>query len=351
MKIRKLIPYSILFTIIFSGCYIESHETNPPTVDPFQSSEYPSDYSSIPDNYLLLADLCENKDSRIELSEGAKKKMCFENTESQWNTTCRGYSCQAVPVYIQYMLSEDLGEGRSVTVEAFDNPYFSGSPVSSVTLNNFTATKAGEFQKTSLYLGSGTYYARAFISKASDVVIPYEYSDMQLIQNQPLGIFGALSSPATITVARDADEDRQPAYITIDKLFKKPQSAKDQRAFLRLKLNTEKLDLVESDRNVMIQLHSESDIQMEPIYQFKIPSAAFKVEGHQGETEFVSDSLDVGRYYVFVYLDGNGNGYFDPGELAQYFGHGGDMKTIDIKEKRTKYLALTLVEELDVDLN
>ena len=62
-------------------------------------------------------------------------------------------------------------------------------------------------------------------------------------------------------------------------------------------------------------------------------------------------SLEVGRYYVFVFIDENGNGYFDHGELAQYYGHGGDFKTIDIKEKRTKFLALSLIDDIEIDLN
>ena len=199
--------------------------------------------------------------------------------------------------------------------------------------------------------GFMTYYARAFIAKSDDAVVPYEYADMKLVANQPIGVFGALSSPATITVHKVNDEEREPMYITIDKLFKKPGQAKDHRAFLRMKLTLQKGAAVENDRNIVIQLLEEADIQMEPKYQFKLPTASLKVEGRKGATEFVSDSLELGSYYVFVFVDENSNGYYDRGELAQYYGNSGDLKSLSVKERRTKYLALELSTETEVNLN
>lgn len=345
----------ITSALIFTSCYIESHESDETSDDSWQSPSYDSSwspsYNDIPDNYLLIADVCERDDLDVRLSEEAKKKLCFENDDYKWNTTCRGGACQAIPVYVQYMLSQDLGEGRTVTIEAFDNPRFGGNPVSSVTIQNFSAKKAGQFEQATLYLGQGTYYARAFISKADDTVIPYEYSDMQLVENKPLGVFGALSSPATITVNRISDEEREPMYITIDKLFKKPGQEEDHRAHLRLKLTLQKGAGIENDRDIIIQLLEEDDIQLEPKYQFTLPSASLKVEGRQGETEFVSDSLELGSYFVFVFVDENSNGYYDEGELAQYYGTGSDMRSIAMQERRTKYLALELSPETEIELN
>jgi len=164
MKLHKSIKIAFITICSLSmvGCYIESHESDSNEDWPAsQTSNYYPSYETSPSDipqgdYLLIADLCERDDLDVRLSEGTKKKVCFENQDYKWNTSCRGGQCEAVPVYVQYMLSEDLGASRSVTVEAFDNPRFVGSPVSSVTIQNFTAQKAEQFQKADLSLGTGT---------------------------------------------------------------------------------------------------------------------------------------------------------------------------------------------------
>ncbi|MDA9951156.1 hypothetical protein N9D31_01150 [Oligoflexaceae bacterium] len=349
--ITTIVKSSVLTAAVaLSGCYIESHETQPAYADhiPPHPDYSPTD---IPDSFNLIADICEVDADEANVTEGAQNRLCFENEEAKWQTSCRGYDCQSVPVYVHYMLSDDLGAGRNVTIEAFDNPYFSGSPISSVNLSNYTATKAGQFEKTDLYLGRGTYYARAYISNNSDLVKPYEYSNMTLVQDKPLGVYGALSSPATITVHRSSDTSHEPVNITIDKLFKKPGQAQDFRAYLRLNLSIDSKADVSTSRDLVIQLLSEPDIQMEADYQFKIPSESLKVSDSRGRTEFISESLEIGQYYVFAFIDENSNGYYDEGEWAQFNGTGGEMKPISIKEKRTKYLGLELSRDVDLELN
>ena len=108
-------------------------------------------------------------------------------------------------------------------VEAFDNRHFTGSPVATTSLSNFDTSRTGERVDTRLFLPSGSFYLRAFISREDQTVIPYSYQDMELVANKPMGVYGAISQIQSIDVY-EGDNRLDDVDIVINKLFTKPVS-------------------------------------------------------------------------------------------------------------------------------
>jgi len=297
---------------------------------------------------------CDEGERPARFGEGdTKGGQCFKNDDFTWRTSCKSSACQSVKVFTHYMLTEDLGNGHPVHVEAFDNPYFQGSPRASVRLANFEA-KPGTWEEAELYLEPGEYYLMAYMSTdEKDVVRPYAVRGMTLVQDVPVGIYGAVSSAELVRVAPRA-QNRYPApvHIYLDRQFKEPGSEPDTKAHLRLMLQVAEdaagddiTTLVPDGRDVKIRLHASQDLSVAPVREFAMASALLLVQGRVGRTEYLTPSLPVGDYVVFVYVDANGSGFYEDGELSAVHKVNHLVTAVRVVKDRTESLSLVLAAE------
>ncbi len=326
-----------------TSCFYAYTETN--GNDPDGSYQWRGNgESQIPPDLMLVADVCELPKEQREKYKGQHELSCFKDHQQTWIANCRGDDCRAVTAFVHYMLEEDLGNSNAVIVEAFDNPKFVGSPISQVTIQGFTANRAGDFKQTKLYLSPGSYYLRAYISNEDEALTPYSYGGMEMVRDRPIGVYGALSRPHAINVTPSSYEASvEPVHISLDLLFKKPGVEQPTNAYVRLKLSTQDLAAVTAGRKIVIQLHEDMDLMRIPLEQFQVASEQWLVEGRKGMTEFVSPSLATRDYVVFVFLDADGNGYYDEGELAQIYQVQGQPGRLAVHANRTATVSLELV--------
>jgi hypothetical protein len=67
-----------------------------------------------------------------------------------------------------------------------------------------------------------------------------------------------------------------------------------------------------------------------------------KVEGQVGTADIVSPSLSPGRYALRAFVDSDGDGYVDVGELAAVHQLLGAPAMVDVKASHTEPVSLTL---------
>lgn len=327
-----------------SACYVEVADEKGTQYD--RDGRRLTDPSTMPPALRGEADTCEEQTSQ----DGSRTWYCYKSDDFQWRTSCKSEACQEVRVYTHYMLENDLGAGRVVHVEAFDNQYFQGAPAGAVRVANFDASR-GEWRDAQLFLEPGEYYLRAYMSTADDTVVPYSLGGMTLVQDQPVGVFGALSGAEMIRVApRQLDRYPPPVHIYLDKLFQKPGSEPDTNAHLRLNLSFADGLEIPDGRQVIVRLHEDRDLGRTPAAQYTMASELFLIQGRLGKAEFVSPSLKEGEYLVFVFLDSSGNGHYDAGEPAQIHTLNSLPAAIRVVKDRTETLALTLTDA-PVDVN
>ncbi len=273
----------------------------------------------------------------------AQPPVCFEKPDFQWRSSCKSDACQEVPVFAHYMLTDDLGEGRIVRVEAFDNEHFTGAPVGTVRIANFPA-RTGGWRQASLFLAPGEYYLRGYLTNSLDAAaVPYSLGGMTLVEGQPVGVVGALSGAEMVRVApREQARDAAPVHIYLDKMFKRPGSEPDIKAHLRLQLQLAEGVTVTDGKKLLIQLRQGTDLADAPVATFTVATASFLVQGRLGKTEFVSPSLAEGDYLVLAFVDTDDNGFYDAGEPAQLYTQNQAAAAVKIRKDRTVSLPLVL---------
>lgn len=319
-----------------SACYVEVADDT--ENEQSQGSTRITHPDTLPPALRGEADTCEEQTSE----DGSRTWHCFKSDDFQWRTSCKSESCQEVQVYTHYMLENDLGGGRVVHVEAFDNQYFQGAPTGSVRIANFDANR-GEWRNAQLFLEPGEYYLRAYLSTDDDAVVPYSLGGMTLVQDQPVGVYGALSGAEMIRVApRHQDRYPDPVHIYLDKLFEKPGAAPDTNAHLRINLQVADGLTIPDARQVIVRLHTDRDLAKAPAAQFTMASELLLIQGRVGKAEFVSPSLKTGDYIVFAFLDASGNGSYDVGEPAQVHTVNAQPAAVRIVKDRTESLAMIL---------
>jgi hypothetical protein len=321
-----------------TGCFVE-------VLDDDDGGEYELSKPrySLPSEANPSAELCSEGEHQHPRYSKKEYAACFKEEDYKWRVSCKSADCQSVPVFVHYMLTEDLGAANTVTVEAFDNNKYIGAPVSTVQINHFSAKNRGDYQQTEIYLAPGTYFLRAFIANESEMLVPYTYQGMELVSEKPLGVYGALSSPASVAVApKKMQAFSQPVHITLDKLFKNKQEEPDTKAYLRLNLSIAPESSIPQNRKVLVQLREELDLGLAPTHEFAMLTESFMIEGRQGQAEFLSSSLPIGNYFVFAFVDANGNELYDEGELAALAMRNGEASKVAIKLNRMETLQLTL---------
>ena len=139
-------------------------------------------------------------------------------------------------------------------------------------------------------------------------------------------------------------EFAEPVHIYLDKLFEKPGDEPDTRAYLRLNLEVAEGKEIPDGRQVMIRLFETPDFQVEPAKEMSMASESLLVSGRVGKAEFISGSLPIGKYFLQVFVDADGNGYLDEAELSAQFEKYGELALIDVAANRTETVALTLTD-------
>ena len=342
-----------------SSCFISEYretETSP-------SSKTNPDSKSKP-ALSYLADQCSDEEQSKEVSPEDKAKPCYQKLDTVWRPSCRSNECQEVPVYVNYLLKEDLGGASTVNVEAFDNPNFVGAPISTVRVSHFNTSRPGTYERTSVWLDPGAYYLRAFVSDDDSKTVPYQYQQLQLVSERPVGVFGALSSPSSLTVKpRRVSKNPDPVHIVIDKLFRDPNAKIDTNAHLRVAFTVPdcaptvtppagepaggtppvvNCTPVPQSRTLIVRLFEDDDILRAPLASFTMPSEAFMVSSRPGKADLLSPALALGRYIVFAFIDENSNQFYDEGELAQIYSRFNAPAMVTIEANRTAELSLTL---------
>lgn len=286
-------------------------------------------------------------DARAEACSAADKKDesnldCYQKDDYTWRTSCKSSGCQEIKVFAHYMLTEDIGGKRVVHVEAFDNEHFQGAPASTVRIANFDA-KRGEWRDGQLFVQPGEYYVRAYLTTDDDNVTPYVLGNMQLVGQEPVGIFGASSSAEMIRVGpKSQSKNPEPVHVYLDKLFKKPGSLPDTNAHLRINLAMADGQIAPDGRQVKVELRKGSDLAEAPSHTFEIATELLLVQGRPGKTEFVSPSLPEGNFIVFVYLDANGNDLFDAEEMSELYEVNQQPAAVAIRKDRTETVGMVL---------
>jgi hypothetical protein len=326
---------------VTQGCFVEVLDD-----DSSDESGFSSGRQNLPVQAAENSEACPSEGQNNPRYQSKEYASCFEEENYKWRVSCKSADCQAVQVYVHYMLTEDLGNANTVTVEAFDNNKFVGAPVSSVQISNYRASKAGDFDKTEIYLAPGSYFLRAFVANEDELLVPYSYQGLELISEKPVGVYGALSSPASIEVApRRIEAHARPVHVTLDKLFKSQTEEPETKAYLRLSLSLEANAVVPTDRKLLVQLRNEADLGLAPVQEFTMLTESFLIEGRKGQAEFLSTSLPIGNYVVFAFIDANGNELYDQGELAALVQKNGEATKVAIKQNRTETIPLTLAAD------
>lgn len=331
------------FVTTLGGCYMEVHDSK---------DDAAANKLNPPDPHAMqLTDAATCDDGLEKRMPGTSAQQCFTNDDFAWRTSCKKASCQAVKVFTHYMLSDDLGSGHPVHVEAFDNPNFLGAPSASVRLSHFTASQ-GKWQDADLYLEPGEYYLRAYMTNEEDEATkPYQFGGMTLVQGQPVGVYGALSGAEMVRVEPRAQNPYPaPVHIYLDRQFKVPGQEPDTNAHIRLSLSLATGQTAPDGREVMIELHRTADLNERPLHTFAMPSELFLVQSRLGRSDYLTPSLDEANYVVFVYLDANGNHLYDLGELQGLYKQNGQPFAVHVVKERTEPIALELAPDVTAPL-
>lgn len=266
--------------------------------------------------------------------------LTTEIPDRQWDRRCGQEACKEVDIMVVYGLNESISAQSTVVVEAFDNPRFAGSPLASARVTGFDASHLGSSTHASLYLAPGDFFVRAYLSTDEEVVAPYEYGNMELVSNKPVGYHGAASGPQSIHVDADAPSGT-PFTVTLAHLFKAPQDELPSDANLRIRLHVNPESVTVNER-LLIELRDTTDFAVTPVATYFIPSDSLLVEGKKGQGEFIARNLAPGKYSILAYLDSNNNGFADDEEIQQTFRKEGAPDFVRIVERRTETIDLTL---------
>lgn len=266
----------------------------------------------------------------------------------QQGQRCVDTSCRDVSVYVHYMVAQELGDGKTVAVEAFDNQHFEGAPVAVETLRDFRA-RTGEWRELTLPLPAGDYYVRAYLTTEADPNVPYPLGGMQPADQTPVGVYGALAAPKAVHVAPYWQEGGvDPVHVNLDQLFVKPGSEPDTKARLRVTLAVPADATIPDQRKVIVRLHDSTDLARDPKYSWDVATERFLVQGRPGQTELLTPSLAEGDFILFAFLDANANGFHDDGELAAVYKEDGQPKKLAVRKERTESVTLALTAKPDL---
>jgi hypothetical protein len=340
MRMGMISAWYFGLSLTVSSCGVFINEDPDDDWEESQRYEYRTSFKKTEGSSSSVSEVSCTEHRQQRNYEKNYERYCYEKEESFIDTTCQGDACNQVKVNVFYLLNEDLGSSQTVIVEAFDNPYFAGSPEASAILDGFDASRAGRRSTAEIFLPDGTFYFRAFISHRQDEVTPYEYNGMSLVTEKPMGTYGALSELRSL-VLNNEEESNHSVDIFLDKLFKGPDA--ESQAFLRLLVSLPEGFQAPLGRQVRIELHTQDDFAFLPAQVYSIPSESFLIAGLEGRAEFLSPQVPIGKYFIRSYLDSNSNGFWDDGELYRVLKKYDEPAWVEIKSLRTATVELALV--------
>lgn len=259
-----------------------------------------------------------------------------------WQTNCNGANCATVSVFAHYAIGTDLGAGQTLRIEAFDNPQFRSTPVASLDIVGFNTSRPNSTDREEIYLAPGEYYFRAYITHEGDSPVPYPLQGMELVSDRPVGFLGASSGAERVVI--EGPSDQKTIHIAIDQLYEKAVPEAESFAKLRLQIAVDAAVTIPHARDFHIVLSKEADLEAKADYDFTINTNELLVTGQERQTDFLSPSLDPGTYYVFTYIDANGNGLVDPEESSAYVLEGKDPAEVKIEKDRTRSVKVQIVK-------
>lgn len=325
------------------SCYIEDprpDERETVTLESWESTPAASSYSYLEckagTNSSYLLSFCGQKPGNA-LTGDAGSPYTYN-----WGTNCRGSECAQVSVMAFYQLNTDMGAGQTLRIEAFDNAQFRGSPVANLEIVGFDTSHPNSTKPEKLFLAPGEYYFRAYITHDGDRPLPYTFDGMELVDERPVGVYGALSGAERVVIRSTGDFEV--INIVIDQLFQKTNSAEDTLAKLRLQIAIDSSVAIPTYRNVHIVLTKEADVEATPAYDFTLSTNQFLIKDQENQADFLSPSLTPGDYYVFSYIDTNGNGFADLDEAAAFVLDDGEPMTVKVEKNRTRSAKVLLLQ-------
>jgi len=268
---------------------------------------------------------------------------CFQKEGFAWRTSCTSGSCREINVFAHYMLDRDLGAGRTVQIEAFDNKHFQGAPKASVEINAFHAKK-GEWKEAKLMVDPGEYYLRAFIGSTDEVSIPYQMGGMKAVRGEAFGVYGALSAPEKVMVFHGWSGQRaqEPVHLKLDTLVTDPDADVQTQARYRFTIAVADMSRIQMGRSVVVALLDEADPARMPAETFTVATDTLFIAGKEGKSEILTKALEIGSYFVFAFVDLNGNGFADEAEPQVVYQADGQPKKVALREKYTVTIPLAL---------
>jgi len=337
LDLIKKIALMGALTAMLQSCYMEIKEDKK---DEMEKGWSHSDLDLIPSDQRAGLTTCQ----QYKIN-GSYVLNCYESPSRRFLTNCSNVNgCQTVSISVNYLLQENLGVNKTVVVEAFSADGPQNYPAAVTKIFNFDASRSGTSAMESMFLGAGNYYFRAYLSD-DDFATPFEYKGLEHVQNrmkdQPYGTYGASGVSSVQVNATRMQKPQNPVIINLNRLYRKVGEERASNANLRVKISSD----IEtpSNKDVVIKLYNSNDFRVNPEFTFKFSSNLLKIEGQKGHAEYIAPNLRAGDYFVQVFVDENGNGYADTGELQDTYKKLGELAKISIVENRTDLIDLKLV--------
>ena len=329
------------FFSLISGCALVLDDTPEEDQSKYEYSNWESNPNSSTYEYFKCSE--SGTSSRLcgyRPNASGNSPTAGTGKDYTWQSNCRGSDCQILNVFAHYSLQENLGNNQTLIIEAFQNPQFSGSPVANIQIAGFDASRPNSSNLEEMYLASGEYYFRAYFTTGQSPPTPYPMDGMILVGDKPVGVYGALSGAKRVLVKMDQKPELVNIYI--NQLFKKPGSEQDSNDRIRLRISVPAGLYIPADRDIRVLVLNSPDIEESPAYNFTLSSNLLLIKAQETTTEFVSPSLAPKFYYLFAFVDSNGNAYYDDAELGAFYLEKQEVSSFPVERDRTRSLQLSL---------
>ena len=259
---------------------------------------------------------------------------------------CYGPSCQEVAVFMNYSLREDVSQNAALWLEVYDNPYLSGRALDVFRITDFDSVRAPAVRED-INFGPGEYYLRAFVADLDSERLPAELQNFELTDLSRNG-FAAISAAERLVVSPTGRGSI--LNININQALatdgNEPQTNAKIRAMISLSDEDREPIL---NRNVKLRLFTEARIDKTPAYEFTLSTNRLFGNSLDSAPYILTSDLEPGDYYVFAFVDEDGNDFYDEGELAAFYDAEMDrVMSVPVELETVKEIELTLDETIEL---
>lgn len=341
-KLHQISAVMLAAAGLLSGCFVETSENPPPYEE---------------DNLSWEDENTDRYDSHLNRLELRKYQMCSSRYQNVPGITfrstatdkriCSTTSCGNLPVAVTYLQTKSISGNMWALVEVFDNPYFLGTPAAYEVIQNYQALSPGFRRGTVLQVPTGDYYVRSYLVEPQTITLPSSMRDKVAVDLGHPSPYSVISSVQKVTVeSHEKNPCMDAVELNLDQLYVDPQAEPQTDAKFRLNIKTADGAKVERQRDVHIELFTNRDFDSLPAYQWTLPTESLLIQGSLGQSEFVTPNLETGFYFIRAFVDDNGNGAFDPGELTGFAKDGEVIVPMKLEEKHTIPVPLLLAPSL-----